>query len=93
MNNVVMVMIVAVLCGVLATGALKYGNSVALDGMASLNAKYRGKCVSLSDGKHGTILGIKAKSIRLSVLDGKGQEQVIDVGRVPLDQYVAPCQR
>ncbi|MDW9478588.1 hypothetical protein GOB57_07715 [Sinorhizobium meliloti] len=92
MNNLLAIVIVLAVTCILATGALDFGNSAADAAMAALNDKYRDKCVSLGEGKRGTILGIRVQTIRLAVTDAKGDEQVVHVKRLPLDKFVIPCQ-
>jgi hypothetical protein len=92
MKQIIVPIAVVGIAGFLAVKAVDLGNSVAMDGMSALNAKYQGKCVPLADGTRGTILGIRSKTIRLSVTDAKGVETVVTVKRVPLDTMLVPCQ-
>lgn len=91
MKHIIAPLIVIGIAGFLAVKAVDLGNSVAMDGMSALNAKYQGKCVPVADGTRGTILGIRSKTIRLSVTDAKGVETVLNVKRVPLDNMLVPC--
>ncbi|MCV9963986.1 hypothetical protein OIU34_19080 [Pararhizobium sp. BT-229] len=89
-NLLAITLVVAATC-ILTTKALDFGTSAADAGMAALNDKYRYRCVSLGDGKRGTVLSIRAKTVRLSVLDAKGVEQVVEIKRQPLDRFIVPC--
>jgi uncharacterized protein (UPF0179 family) len=91
MKNIIAPLVIFAIAGFLAVKAVDLGNSVAMDGMSALNAKYQGKCVPLADGMRGTILGIRSKTIRLAVTDAKGVETVRTVKRVPLDNMLVPC--
>lgn len=91
MNNLIAIAIAAVIIGALSFGALNLSNSAVENGMLSLNRKYAGKCVSLSDGRRATIIAIKAKTLQLSVGGSKGVEEVIEVERLPLDKYLVAC--
>lgn len=93
MNNLLAITLIVVATGLLTTKALDFGTSAANEGMAALNDKYRYRCVSIGDGKRGTILAIRAKTVRLSVLDAKGFEQVVDIKRQPLDRFIVPCSK
>ncbi|MBY3432979.1 hypothetical protein HFN89_02145 [Rhizobium laguerreae] len=91
MKNVIAPIVIVAVAGFLAIKAVDLGNSVATDGMSAINARYRGKCVPLADGTRGTILGVRAKTIRLAVTDAEGVETIVNVKRVRLDKMLVDC--
>jgi hypothetical protein len=85
---------IVVLCaaGFAAMKLMDYGNSVASDAMATLNTKYVGRCIGLSDGRTATVLSVRGKNLRVTDLAMKGNGDIFSVERVPdLDRYIVDC--
>jgi hypothetical protein len=93
MDNALPIILIVAASAILTTKALDFGTSVANEGMTALNDKYRYRCVSLGDEKRGTILAVKAKTVRLSVLNSRGVEQIVEIERQPLDRFIVPCSK
>lgn len=91
MNNLLAIIIIVAATCILTTGALNFGSSAAESAMVALNEKYRDRCVSLGGGKRGTILAIRAKTIKIAMVDDSGLEQIVNIKRLPLDKFIVPC--
>lgn len=91
MKHVIILAVIVCAMAIAAMKMLDFGLSVANDGMLALNDRYRGRCVSLSEGKQGTILSVRAKTVRISVPNGKGGDDVIELERNSMDRYIVAC--
>jgi len=84
--------IVAALVAFLAVGAIKFSNTVAMDGAAALDRKYAGRCLALSDGRRAEITSVRSKSIYVNVQDVDGSAGSMTIERIPgIDKYMVPC--
>lgn len=91
MNQVYSAVIVFGVIVALTAGAMMFSNNVATDGLAKLNEKYEGKCVSVGQGVSAKIIAIRPKEIRLAVKSADGSESIATIPRAPLDGFIVGC--
>ena len=91
MKHLLVLGAIAICCGFLAWGAIEISRSASENGLAALNRKYAGRCVSLDGGKWGEIAEIGAKTVFLVVTAPDGATDRLHVKRVPLDPYLTDC--
>lgn len=93
MRNILSGVIVTIVTALLGIGAMVFGNSVAMEGLASLNRKYEGRCVTLADGRAARVQSISAESLTVVTAETNARSQKIKVKRLPdLERYLVPCE-